>query len=372
MATLLPAAPYAGARPSSGASVALRSIAGFWLFYFVLNSLRMAVTAPGEHWELLPRRAAVVLIGMGLSWLFYHALRPLDGAPLRARLIAAFLGSVPVALAYALVNHAAFYLVLPGAMQLAAMERWAEKDFTSWKMIVDQSVTWYFFVVAWAVLHIALSYAAQVSEAERRVAAYRAEAQSAQLRALRWQINPHFLFNTLNALSSLVLRRADDEAERMILNLSTFFRTSLTVDPAADLPLEEELRLQRLYLDIEQVRFPERLRVAIDLPNALRGAAVPGLILQPLVENAIKHGVSRSNRPVTLAIRARADGGRLRLEVADDADPQGAPAAGTGVGVANVCSRLRARFGDAAHCRSGPRPGGGWAVELVFPLEHHG
>jgi len=162
-------------------------------------------------------------------------------------------------------------------------------------MITESAVSWYFFIVAWGVLYVALSYAAKVGHAERRAAAYRSEAQAAQLRALRYQINPHFLFNTLNSLSTLVLRQRTQEAERMIMNLATFFRTSLTNDPSADVPLSDEIRMQRLYLDIEQIRFPERLSVVVDVPEELENAHVPGLILQPVVENAIKHGVARSS-----------------------------------------------------------------------------
>ena len=109
-------------------------------------------------------------------------------------------------------------------------------------IITDSAVSWYFFIAAWGVLYVALSYAAKVGHAERSAAAYSREAQAAQLRALRYQINPHFLFNTLNSLSTLVLRQRTQEAERMIMNLATFFRTSLTSDPAADVPLCDEIQ----------------------------------------------------------------------------------------------------------------------------------
>ena len=102
-----------------------------------------------------------------------------------------------------------------------------------------------------------MSYARQLRAADRHAATLAREAQEAQLRALRYQINPHFLFNTLNSLSSLILSQKTDVAERMLMNLSTFFRATLSADPTADVPLEEEIKLQRLYLDIEQIRFPE-------------------------------------------------------------------------------------------------------------------
>jgi len=134
------------------------------------------------------------------------------------------------------------------------------------------------------------------------------EAQSAQLRALRYQVNPHFLFNTLNSLSSLIIAGRAEEAESMVLKLSTFFRQSLTLDTGADISLAEEIALQRLYLDIERVRFPRRLKVEMDVPESLEKARLPALILQPLVENAIKHAVSTTRDTVTLSITAREAG----------------------------------------------------------------
>ena len=158
----------------------------------------------------------------------------------------------------------------------------------------------------------------------------------------------------------------------MIVNLSTFFRSSLTIDPTEDVTLAQEIAFQRLYLDIEQVRFPKRLRVDAEIPNGLGKARVPPLILQPIVENAIKHGVARTSAPVRLSIRAEEAGGQLVVTVENDPGPaiDGDQAArGTGVGLANVCERLTARFGDAAECQSGPLPGGGYRVTLTMPLE---
>ncbi len=240
--------------------------------------------------------------------------------------------------------------------------------------IGDQALNGYFFFAAWGALFLALSYAAAVRTAEREAAGYRAAARDAELRALRYQVNPHFLFNTLNSLSTLILKDQRDTAEAMILNLSTFFRTSLTADPTEDVVLAEEIRLQRLYLDIEMVRFPERLIVEIDVPPALNDVCVPCLILQPLVENAIKYGVSRAKRPVTLRISAREDSHGLVLSVEDDGEPLGDDAKlhGAGVGLKNVTDRLRARFGDEASCRYGPLGNGGFGVTIFMPLIRNG
>ena len=158
--------------------------------------------------------------------------------------------------------------------------------------------------------------------------------------------------------------------------LSTFFRTSLSIDPSADVSLAEEIALQRLYLDIEQVRFPDRLHVAIDIPEDLSEARVPALILQPIIENAIKYGVSTTNSRVEITIRGRKlDGGRMQLDITNREAGAGkgrsrqAPThEGTGLGLSNVSQRLQAHFGSKADCRFGPIPGG-YEVSIAMPVE---
>jgi two-component system, LytTR family, sensor kinase len=349
--------------------VALWSILGFWAFYFVLNTARMALAGSNHQLGMLPRRGGVVLAGIALTLVMYFILHRWEGKSMRFLLTTAALVSVPASIAYATFNFVAFYLVYPSDSDLReiAMAK-AMHGSGIVSIIADSAVSWYFFIAAWGVLYVALSYAAKVGNVERQAAAYRSEAQAAQLRALRYQINPHFLFNTLNSLSTLVLRQRTQEAERMIMNLATFFRTSLARDPFAEVTLCEEIRMQRLYLDIEQVRFPERLCVEVDVPEELEDAYVPSLILQPLVENVIKHGVARSMDTIIVTIRARAEGGRLHLTVEDNA--KGAVDVGfrEGVGLSNVRGRLAAAFDGLASCSYGPRDGGGFRVDLQIPL----
>src|SRR5436853_603683 len=152
-------------------------------------------------------------------------------------------------------------------------------------LLIEESLAWLGYRALGCVIGIVLTFL--VYFVLSRAARAERDAQAAQLKALRYQVNPHFLFNTLNSLSSLVMARRDEEAETMIVNLSTFFRSSLTLDPSEDVPLAQEIEFQRLYLDIEKSRFPKRLEVVVDVPPALRAARVPPLILQPLVENAI-------------------------------------------------------------------------------------
>ncbi|HEV7232916.1 MAG TPA: histidine kinase, partial [Sphingorhabdus sp.] len=214
-------------------------------------------------------------------------------------------------------------------------------------------------------------YAREVREAERKTSRFAQAAQDAELRSLRYQVNPHFLFNTLNSLSSLVITGKPQAAEAMIQNLSNFYRTSLSSDPLEDVTLAEEVELQRLYLEIERVRFPERLRPVIDIPPDLMNQYVPALILQPLVENAIKYGVSRATRPVTIRIAAEKLDDSVVIKVIDDGEAIAAEEdKGSGIGLANVRDRLEARYRSTASLEAGPQSGGGFVAKLSLPLSH--
>lgn len=351
-------------------AVALYSILGFWFFYAILITLRAAVMGFEAQGEMAVRRAIVTAIGVLVTWILYIALRRFDHQRLIVRVIAAFSLAAPFALATAAANFAIFNVYDPaGLFPDADYRKVASEEGFAMMQIAEDAIGRYFFLAAWAGLYLALSYAHEAHRTERRAARLERAAQQAELRSLRYQVNPHFLFNTLNSLSSLVMKGQRDEAERMILSLSNFYRTSLTGDPLDDVPLEEEVRLQTLYLDIEAVRFPNRLTTRIDIPDSLLDACLPGLILQPLVENAIKYGVSRTASPVRITIAAREEADMLHLSVTDDGDqPPGAATGGSGIGLANVRDRLHARFGDAGRIDHGPREGGGFAVRLTLPI----
>ncbi len=355
-------------------AIALYSILGFWLFYAVLITLRAAVMGFDSQYELAARRAIVTVIGIIFTWILYLVLRRFDTKPLGVRVVAAFSLAAPFALAMALANYYMFNVYDPVNIFTDGdrMKYGSEEGFALIQ-IVEDAISRYFFLSAWAGLYLALSYASEAHRTERRAARLERAAQQAELRSLRYQVNPHFLFNTLNSLSSLVMKNRRDEAEQMIMSLSNFYRTSLTGDPLDDVPLEEEVHLQKLYLDIEGVRFPDRLTTVIDIPPALMGACVPGLILQPLVENAIKYGVSRTSSAVEIRITARADGDMMHINVTDDGDnPPAKSDGGSGIGLANVRDRLAARFGDQGHIVYGPREGDGFSVLVTLPIIRRG
>jgi len=359
-----------GARPDSDIGLALKSILGIWLLYFVLVTLRTVVIPYPGFYDMLARRAVVALVGMGVTFLLYLALRPLRDAPLRKKGTVAAILCFPAAALYASFNYFVFYILRPiEEEKMDPIWRGMGQIEMAVRTIAESAFTWYFLFAAWAALYLAMSTQRQLRLADRRASALAREAQEAQLRALRYQINPHFLFNTLNSLSSLILSKRTDTAERMLMNLSTFFRATLSADPTADVSLDEEIRLQRLYLDIEQIRFPDRLHVEVDVPAALLTSRVPVLILQPVVENAVKYGVAKSRKPVTVRITAYEEAGRLHIKVKDDGDAAQADDdnGSTGVGLKNVCDRLTTRYGSRAGCLSGADPDGGYTVHLYMP-----
>ncbi|WP_296597609.1 sensor histidine kinase [Phenylobacterium sp.] len=185
----------------------------------------------------------------------------------------------------------------------------------------------------------------QLADARTRAAEAENQATAARLAALRYQLNPHFLFNTLNAVSSAVITKRNDEAESMLEKLAGFLRVTLAADPEALIPLEDELATIQAYLEIESVRFRDRLGVDFSCPDELRGAVVPSFILQPLIENAVKHGVSRASAAVTIRLEVARDGDDLVVLVEDDAERLGEPAKGAGVGLNNIRQRLGALYG---------------------------
>jgi two-component system, LytTR family, sensor kinase len=386
---------------------ALKSILGFWLFYALTVVVRAFLGA--DPWTMLENKLMVIGIGILITGMMYVAISAFGaGGTIRRKAIIAgvsaavgsiVMGSAVVGLedwmheskeefrfqareGFTVVEQGnkikiertaqePLVLTMPKVHELDSMKRF--------RYALDASITWLFFYIGWSAFYIAYQAQAEALGAQRRLAVAEGAAQSAQVRALRYQVNPHFLFNTLNSLSSLVMTGRTDRAETMLLALSTFFRTSLSLDPSADVSLAEEIDLQRLYLDIEMARFPDRLTVEIDVPQELEKARLPALLLQPIVENAIKYGVSKSRKAVVVRIEARhLDNHRMVLEISNRLKHGGkdelpvATHEGTGLGLANVCQRLEARFGSHASCRYGPMTGGGYKVSLTMPVETNG
>jgi LytS/YehU family sensor histidine kinase len=217
--------------------------------------------------------------------------------------------------------------------------------------------------VVFAMSH-ALFFYKRGQEREKQTLELTAGLAQARLDALKMQIQPHFLFNALNSIAALVHKDAN-AADEMIGALSEFLRCTLTSSARHEVPLLEELEFVRRYLAIELVRFGDRLQCTQDAPPETFGALVPMLILQPLVENAVRHGLSAVSGPARLTIRARRENGTLRLTVSDNGPGPGEKPE-EGVGLANTRARLRELHGDAARVEI--RTADGFTVELTLPF----
>ena len=211
---------------------------------------------------------------------------------------------------------------------------------------------------------------AQKEESLRRAQA-ESMAQEAQLKLLRYQLNPHFLFNTLNAISSLVTLKEADKANAMLVQLSKFLRYSLDNGGDINVPLQQEVEALQLYLKIEQARFADRLTVIIDVDDSVSRVEVPSLLLQPLVENAIKHAIALSEKGGVIRVRAAPLGDRLNVWIADSGSGQNTQSdSGSGVGLQNIRERLRMRYGDRASLSIEHSDLGGLEALLQMPLDN--
>ena len=366
------------------------SIMGVWFCYFLLITLRGELLGLESTDEMFWRRVLTTAAGIAITFGLWLILRAFDSRPLWMKIAAALVFAAPAALLTAQVNRVVFE-DMQAAMdarllsEFAAAQGLDEEALASaaaaenaadpmsaayWQRIADVALSRYFLLLAWSALYIALLTGERARVAERREQQFRNAAKAAELRSLRYQVNPHFLFNTLNSLSALVLTGRKDAAERMIQMLSRFYRRSLADDTTADVPLAEEIALQRLYLDIESVRFPLRLLARYEVPAELEDVLVPGMILQPLIENSVKHAVAPQAGQVTITLAAREEYGRLVVSVSDDGPgiaTHDDTRPGFGIGLSNVRERLEARFGDEATIVSGPVPGG-FATHLRLPI----
>ncbi|MEY2409696.1 MAG: two-component system, LytTR family, sensor kinase [Verrucomicrobiota bacterium] len=222
---------------------------------------------------------------------------------------------------------------------------------------------YWFIVVLW---HAAHSYQ-ELHRREVQTAELEARLTAARLQALQMQLNPHFLFNTLNTISSL-MHKDVEAADRMVARLSDLLRYALESTDAQEVPLRQELAFLDGYLEIQQARFGERLRVTREIEPATLGGRMPNLLLQPMVENAIEHGIAPHARPGQIVLRASRHGERLQLEVEDNGAGlrPGEPLV-EGVGIANTRARLQQLYGTRHEFLLIQAPGGGLLVRILIP-----
>ncbi len=238
---------------------------------------------------------------------------------------------------------------------------------------------------AWTGLYYAINYFLQLEAQADRLERLEAQATSAQLAMLRYQLNPHFLFNTLNSISTLVLLKQTEPANAMLTRLSRFLRHTLISQPGGMATVEQEVETLKLYLDIERMRFEERLQTEFDIAEEAAEACLPSLLLQPLVENAIKYAVSPLEEGARISLSAQVSGSRLRLVVSDtgpglkvpmestrDSIPPSSSPDSTGVGLANIRDRLVQAYGTDHLFEIRSPVQGGFTVIIEIPFETEG
>ena len=298
--------------------------------------------------------------GCGVTSLLRYAFRRVRDRPLVQVAVITLVLIYAAALVWRVFINGAYVAFMPD-----------EQMFTGASRIFANALISTYLLLSWSGLYYGFHYydAAQ----RERVATLRAMAlaQEAQVKMLRYQLNPHFLFNTLNAISTLILDRDNDTANHAVTRLSAFLRHTLDQDPMKKVTLRQELEALDLYLSIEKLRFGPRLRLERDIDAAALAALVPSLLLQPLVENALKYAIAPSETGGRLHIGARLIGQRLLLHVADDGPGLADEAlfvAGRGVGLRNTRERLAVLYGERARF-AGYNTGPGLRTDIEIPAE---
>jgi two-component system LytT family sensor kinase len=225
-------------------------------------------------------------------------------------------------------------------------------------------------LAAWAALYYGINYFLLLETEIKQRERLESQASTAQLAMLRYQLNPHFLFNTLNSISTLVLLKHTERANAMLARLSSFLRYTLANEPTAKVTLAQEVETLKLYLEIEKMRFEDRLRPHFRIDPDTIGARLPSLLLQPLIENAIKYAVTPSEDGADIWITATREGQAVRIEVADNGDGADLTASpSTGVGLANIRDRLAQAYGAAHGFATKENEQGGFSVIVEIPFE---
>jgi len=350
-----------------------RWIAAVWLFVGLFDATQNVFVMRAEGMHHAWNRLFITLL---ISWLPWALATPLvlglgrRYPPTQIRPLSTWLrhlaACLSIGLVYSIWNATLDVLLNPYAM-VPGPEPFRKN---LW-------MKFYNGLLAWLILYSTILLVSYLIESRARFARQQTQAArlneqlvKAQLSALRRQIEPHFLYNTLNAIAGLIREKRNDDAVKMIVELGDFMRRVLDDSNLQQVPLREELEFARKYLDIQKVRFVERLQCSVDVPTELLPAQVPTLILQPIVENAIKHGISQRAQGGIIRILASRSNGRLTLSVYNDGPSL--PANGrihSGIGIANMRTRLQSLYGDAFELNMHNQGPGGVEVSVSVPFK---
>jgi signal transduction histidine kinase len=331
-----------------------------WAGYFVLRTLSGIANA--MEWSFAIHIALLTATGYSITLLMAAIYRRL----IRLRPIVTWLATIAILL----IASAAF----------SAIEAWSHATFVkpgarlAGVVFFGAILLDFVLLTAWSALYFAINYYILLEERHDRMIQLANQANFAQLAMLRYQLNPHFLFNTLNSISTLVLLKQTERANAMLSRLSSFLRYTLVNEPTGTVTLEQEVETLKLYLEIEKMRFEDRLRPCFKVDPSVARGRLPSLLLQPLVENAIKYAVTPQEDGADINIEARLAGDRVLLSVSDtgpgaDSSYTVRAEQSTGVGLANIRDRLAQAYGADHRFETQTNANGGFSVLIEIPYQ---
>lgn len=334
-----------------------------WTGYFLVR-LFQAITFELELRFVSIQYFAAVLIGISMTIVLRHVYRAVREKPLPLVLPVVVALCAAFGLLFSSLELALAPVFVPGFQRAQGLELFSNAMFEATALF------------AWSAIYFGYHYYSGLQEQKAQVLKATAAAHQAQLKMLRYQLNPHFLFNTLNAISTLVLDKAEEDANKMLTKLSSFLRYTLVNQPTQRISLDQELYALGLYLDIERVRFGDRLTVTYDVDDSVKTALVPSLILQPLIENAIKYAIAPAIDGGTITVCVKhMDGDRLTLALKDSGPGLEdihhiVSQSGSGVGIANTKERLLQIYGEDHAFRLENLEPTGLGIFIEIPCEH--
>jgi two-component system LytT family sensor kinase len=331
-----------------------------WAGYFVLRTLSGFANEMG--WSFVLHTLLLTATGYSITLLMASAFRRLIGMKP--------LFTWPVSIIVLMIAAAIF----------SAIEAWSHGTFVDpgarleGAKFLGAIVLDFTLLVAWSALYYSINFYLLLEEQSDRLLRLESQASNAQLAMLRYQLNPHFLFNTLNSISTLVLLKQTDRANAMLSRLSSFLRYTLVNEPTGTVTMAQEIETLKLYLDIEKMRFEERLRPHFEIDPSCNRALLPSLLLQPLIENAIKYAVTPQEEGADISVAITRNVDRVQVRVSDtgpgaDAQYQIRAAESTGVGLANIRDRLAQAYGDNHRFETHSDASGGFRVLIEIPYQ---
>ncbi len=364
------------ARPKGPARPVLKSVGLDAPFFSDKNRAFWVLQSIGWAGYFVLRSLSGIANSMGAIFIVHALLLTATGYSLTLLMATLFRRLIAMRVIWTLALSFATVMIAAGTF--SAIETWSYATFLKpdyqpagleylGALLLD-----FVLLIAWTALYYGINYYLLLEEEIDQRAELENQASSAQLAMLRYQLNPHFLFNTLNSISTLVLLKQTERANAMLARLSSFLRYTLANEPTAQVTLAQEVETLKLYLEIEKMRFEDRLRPHFRIDAQTIGARLPSLLLQPLMENAIKYAVTPSETGADIWLRAERQGNGVRIEVADSGPGDAINlmnAQSTGVGLANIRDRLAQAYGGAHAFSTRKNEHGGFSVVIDIPFE---